>query len=134
MTSDQIKHLEFIQAVINRLAGNSFTVKSWTIALVSGMLAFAAKDSNPNFAILAFFPALCLWGLDAYYLRQERIFRKLYDAARSNPSLDCSMDVTTQNAEVDGCFGTAFTPALLAVHVPTMIAIVAVLVHALVRR
>ncbi len=25
------------------------------------------------------------WGLDAYYLRQERLFRKLYDKVRRDP-------------------------------------------------
>ncbi len=29
----KIKHLEFIQAAINRMAGNSFLLKGWTVTL-----------------------------------------------------------------------------------------------------
>jgi hypothetical protein len=32
---DKIKHLEMIQAVISRLANNSFLLKGWSITLVS---------------------------------------------------------------------------------------------------
>src|SRR4051812_7194957 len=78
-----LKHLELIQAVVTRLAGNSFTIKGWSITLVSALLALSAKDSNSRYALLAVLPALCFWGLDAYYLRQERLFRKLYDAIRT---------------------------------------------------
>ena len=31
--------------------------------------------------MIAFLPALVFWILDAYYLQQERLFRKLYDEA-----------------------------------------------------
>src|SRR2546428_5572109 len=79
----KVKHLEMIQAVVSRLAGNSFSIKGWSITLVSALFALAAKDANARYAALALLPALCFWGLDAYYLRQERLFRKLYDAVRT---------------------------------------------------
>lgn len=84
MTADEhrIKHLEFIQSVITRMAHNSFLLKGWSVTLVAAIFALAAKDANEAFALLAFFPGLAFWGLDAYYLRQERLFRKLYDAVR----------------------------------------------------
>ena len=31
------------------------------------------------FVLLAYFPALTLWALDGYFLRQERPYRALYD-------------------------------------------------------
>ncbi len=40
MTEAIAKHLEFVQAVINRLAGNSFLLKGWSITLVSGLLGY----------------------------------------------------------------------------------------------
>jgi len=76
------KHLEFIQAVINRMAGNLFYLKGWAITLIAGLFALAAKDSNPKFFALAFGVAVVLWLVDGYFLRQERLFRSLYDHAR----------------------------------------------------
>ena len=31
MTEEQIKHLEFIQGIINRMNSNSFAIKGWAI-------------------------------------------------------------------------------------------------------
>ena len=82
MDEDRRKHLEFIQAVIARMAGNSFLLKGWTITLAAALFTLAVKDANRVFAVIALFPAVCFWGLDAYYLRQERLFRRLYDDVR----------------------------------------------------
>lgn len=76
---DALKHLEFIQNVITRMASNSFLLKGWTVTLVAALVALAAQNANPLFVALAFLPAIAFWVLDAYYLRQERLFRKLYD-------------------------------------------------------
>jgi len=78
MTPDQIKHLEFIQTVITRMNSNSFQLKGWSITLVSALLALFASTKNINFVLVAIFPALVFWFLDAYYLMQERKFRGLY--------------------------------------------------------
>ena len=75
-------HLEMIQGVVNRLSHNSFLLKGWSVILVSAMFAIAAKDSNMIFIYLAYFPAISFWGLDGYFLHQERLFRALYDHVR----------------------------------------------------
>jgi hypothetical protein len=82
MLSEQVKHLELIESVVSRMASNSFLLKGWSVALGVALLGFAAKDSNQRFALLALFPPVVFWGADAYYLRQERLFRKLYDRIR----------------------------------------------------
>lgn len=81
---DAIKHLEFIQNAITRMANNSFLLKGWTVTLVAALFALAAQNANPNFVYLAFFPLIAFWFLDAYYLRQERLFRALYNEVRKN--------------------------------------------------
>ena len=43
----EIKHLEFIQGVITRMASNSFAMKGWMIAIISALLAIYA-DSKPK--------------------------------------------------------------------------------------
>ncbi len=73
----KIAHLEMIQGVVNRLAHSSALLKGWSVVLVAALFALAAKDSAKHFALLAFLPAVVFWGLDGYYLWQERLFRNL---------------------------------------------------------
>lgn len=79
---DQIKHLEFLQAVIARLANNSFLVKSWALTLTGALLAFAAANASRPMAVTALTSLVAFWFLDGYFLQQERSFRKLYDEVR----------------------------------------------------
>jgi len=82
MDEQTIRHLELIQDVVTRLAQNSFAYKGWTIALVAAIFALAAGQAQAAYLLVALVPTLAFWGLDGYYLRQERLFRKLYDGVR----------------------------------------------------
>ena len=95
-TEDKRKHLEFIQAVINRMASNSFLFKGWSITIIAGVSAFAAQDPNPALMVVPVVATLLFWAIDAYYLMLERSFRKLYTkiAATSPDRIDYSMNVT----------------------------------------
>lgn len=90
----RLKHLEFIQQAINRMASNLFLLKGWTVTLIAALFALAAKESRDVYALLAYFPTLMFWLLDGYFLSQERRFRSLYDHVRSldESSIDFSMD------------------------------------------
>ncbi len=98
----KIKHLEMIQGVINRMASNSFVLKGWTVVLISALFALAARDSNKLYIYLAYFPSLAFWVLDGYFLRQEKLYRKLYDKVRNTKEsdIDFSMDTTLLTKEV----------------------------------
>lgn len=76
---NRVAHLGFIQEVIKRMASNSFLIKGWSVTLVSAIFALSAKEPNSNIILIAYFPAIMFWLLDAYYLHQERLFRKLYE-------------------------------------------------------
>ena len=78
----KLKHLELIQSVINRMASNSFRLKEWSVVLVSAILFLAARENSGEAALIGLVPALVFWGLDAYFLRQERLYRTLYDQVR----------------------------------------------------
>ena len=123
MTEDFRKHLEFIQSIVARMAGNSFLLKGWSVTVTSGLFALSAKDNNPVFAFVALFPSLVFWGLDAYYLRQERLFRKLYDtliSATSDKSPETiemlSLDTTAFRKQVPGWFRTLFSASVFWLH------------------
>ncbi len=80
----RIAHLGMVQNVITRMASNSFAIKAVTVTITAGVLAFtgAVKDPHPSILLAALVPVVMLWGLDAQYLRLERLFRRLYDAVR----------------------------------------------------
>ena len=92
--SNKQKHLEMIQGVINRLSRNSFLLKGWSVTLFSALIALSTHNSNVNLVYFAWIPITILWGLDAFFLRQEQLFRKLYDLVRILPEdkVDFSMD------------------------------------------
>lgn len=98
----KIKHLEFIQSVISRMANNSFLLKSWSVVLVSALFVLSAKDAEKTYALLALLPILVFWGLDAYYLWLERLFRKLYRSVsdRNTDQIDFSMDLSHYKGSV----------------------------------
>ena len=127
-------HLQLIQGVINRLAGNSFLIKGWSVTLVAALFALAAAETEELFAYLAYFPGLSFWALDAYFLRQERLFRKLYDHVRALPEadIDFSMNTSSFDADVDPQRKVAFSPTLRLFHGTVAAAIVIVMIVLLV--
>ena len=76
------KHLEFIQAVIARMAGASGLAKAWCLTVTTAALGYAVANESTNIAWLGVFAGLMFGLLDARYLREERKFRWLYEDAR----------------------------------------------------
>ncbi len=83
MEDNRIKYFEMIQGVINRMASNSFMLKGWAVTLVSGIFILASKDADKTYFLVAYIPVIVFWGLDAYYLQQERLYRSLYNDVRN---------------------------------------------------
>ena len=73
-------HLSILQGVIQRMADNSRSCKVWCVTLVSAILVLVARTGEPRHALLALAPVALFLLLDAYYLAQERAFRKSYEA------------------------------------------------------
>ncbi len=78
----KMKHLEMIQSIITRMGGNSFMLKGWTVTLMTGIFVLADKSSDKIYFLGTFIPLFVFWGLDTIYLRQERLYRNLYDYVR----------------------------------------------------
>ena len=83
LTEDQRKHLEFVQAVISRLATSSAAAKGWGLTVATAAFGFSATEAVPFVAGLGIVVVFLFSLLDTYYLREERLFRFLYDEARS---------------------------------------------------
>lgn len=77
-----MKHLELIQGVINRLAGNSFSLKRWSVLILTAFVILLAREPHSHHHWFILVPLAALWLLDGYYLAQERLYRELYDQAR----------------------------------------------------
>ena len=92
----KIKHLEFIQGVINRLASDSFRMKGWCVVLVAALFILLARQGQVEFVAVALIPVIAFWGLDGYFLWQERLYRALYDHVRTleEGKIDFSMNVS----------------------------------------
>jgi hypothetical protein len=126
----KLKHLEMLQNIIDRIAGNSFSLKGWSVVLVSALFALAAGDSNTHFVYLAYLPSMMFWILDGYFLWQERLFQKLYDRVRtaSESEIDFSMDTSSVRGEVSSWIGTMFSRTLLIYHGTILGAVVVITV------
>jgi hypothetical protein len=135
MSDDQRKHLDMLQAVISRLAGNSFSIKGWAVALVAVLGGFAAKDADSRFVLALWLPAVCFWGLDAFYLRQERLFRSLFNAASAPASTVpvYSMDTRPYSKQVPGILGVAISRTVLWLHLPILAFVLALTVYTVTR-
>lgn len=80
----KLKHLEFLQGIINRMANCSFLLKGWSVILVAALLALsAATQEKVAFVAISFVPVIVFWILDGYYLWQERLFRAVYNVVRT---------------------------------------------------
>lgn len=92
----KMKHMEMIQGVINRMASNSFALKGWAVTLVAGIFALSSKDADKMFFLVTYVPILIFWGLDTYYLLQERRYRTLFEKVRNTEedAIDFSMNVS----------------------------------------
>ena len=94
-STGKIAHLQMIQGVINRMAGNSFMLKGWTVALLVAVTAMNKEGwiSPPEMCIGGILIVGVFWFLDAYYLAQEQEFRDIYNNVRNKTpdQIDYSM-------------------------------------------
>ncbi len=107
-----LRHLEMIQGVIDRMARNSFLLKGWAVTLLAATMWLSARmpDTIFPFVAIALFLIAVFWGLDGYYLRQERLFRCLYDSTRTKEYTDFSMNTLEYSGEVRTWLWTCFSP------------------------
>ena len=121
----QIKHLELIQDVVNRLASGSFQMKGWMITIVSALLAIYADNENELYPLFAILPTVIFWFLDAYYLWQERKFRGLYNdvsgVTQNNKVQPFAMPVHLYTGNKYNFWRVLFSVTIWPLYVPVII-------------
>jgi hypothetical protein len=125
----KLKHLDFLQGVINRLSTNSFLLKGWSVVLISALFALSAKDSNVAFVFLAYFPAVIFWALDGYFLSLERRYRALYDRVRElePEQIDFSMRLEAPTSNFETWHSAFFSKTLIPFHGSLIVAVLIVM-------
>lgn len=129
-----IRYLELIQGQVSRMASHSFLIKGWSITLAAAIMAFAASASSSWSMTAAVLTSLAFWGLDAFYLRQERLYRALYDRVRDTwPDRECtigdmSLSTDTLSSTVPPWIRTMGSSVVALFHAPILITVVIVAV------
>ena len=124
--TEKVKHLELIQGVVNRLATNSFRIKGWTVILVSALLVLLVREGRTDLAWVGFVPVFVFWGLDGYFLWQERRFRDLYDhvCVLQKDDTDFSMDTSAfRRPWLGAVFSITLCPFYLALAISVAVAL-----------
>ena len=123
-TEKVVEHLKMIQAVINRLGRNSLWVKTWSLALIVAALILIAIHyvHLPYFSFILIPYVLGFWILDGYFLRQERLFRKVYDEVRVQSDTDFQMDLLKHRDKPKCSWVSAIFSVTLVIFLPVEIA------------
>jgi len=102
---------------------------------VSGLFAIGVADSEQAFIFLAYYPAAAFWVLDAYFLRQERLFRRLYDHVRvlNEDEIDFSMNTNCVQSGCESWVRTMFAHTLKIFYGIVLASITAVFITTIVK-
>lgn len=105
------KHIDLIQTTISRMASNSFMMKGWAVTILAAIFVLATKEVVPTFAFIALVPCFVFWGLDAYYLQNERRYRQLYNIVAQKETDVC---LSLEMPKVEGKNKTKFFQCLFS--------------------
>lgn len=130
---NKIAHLQMIQGIINRMGGNLFYLRGWSITLLAGLFAISTSDllEVGKWTPLLFFVLLILfWIYDAYFLSLEQKYRGLYDKVRKlkEEEIDFSMNVSEFKIHADKTlFAALFSLTLLGFYGALSMAMIIIL-------
>ena len=126
-----LAHLNMVQGVINRVAGNSAQCKTWCLTLVTALIAFAGAIHNIGPITLAILPIVMFFLLDAAYLATEIAYRNLFNTLAkairdSTYNLDQAFDLRAP--VTSGDFGQALCSWSIGIcYYPLIVAYVVVM-------
>lgn len=132
MDDRNIKHLEFVQNNIARMGNNSFGVKRMLITIVSALMAIYAETKNDTLLLIGIFPTILFWGLDAYYLQQERKFRGIYNILINDTSSEISLFEMPLNKFIEGEYGywkVLFSKTILIMYLGIILLLIGIFMY-----
>lgn len=80
-TEEFHKEIDLIQSCISRMADNCFRLKEWYVSLIAVVLSvlISQKCDIVLISLFVFGITSVFWGLDAFYLRMETLYRWKYE-------------------------------------------------------
>ena len=119
-----------IQAVVTRMATNSFMLKGWAVTLMAGTFVLSAKECDAMYFLIAYIPVIFFWFLDSYYLQLERKYRKLYNITVEIKSEEIDFTLTAPSAKREDktCYCQSFFSSTEILFYLPMVVLVAVVV------
>ena len=128
------KEIDLIQGCISRMASNSFMLKGWTISLVAVVLALTDDRFNLLFLLCCvLIPLLCFWYLDAFFLRTEKMYRKMYEwvlKERKGGNMDYQYDLNPYrfNEDTESYCKVMFSTTLKVFYgIPTLVVLLMIM-------
>lgn len=83
-----MKYLDHTQRIIQRFTVQSFAIKGFSLTFL-GLIANLIKDVSNIYVLLASLSGILIfYFLDAFYLRMERIYRKVEEQYDENKGLN----------------------------------------------
>lgn len=74
------EYFSIIQNVITRMAQNSFLIKAWSATLLAAIIVLTYSIINLLIFGVLLLIIIMFWYLDSYYLKLERLYRRLYNS------------------------------------------------------
>lgn len=126
----RVKHLEMVQAVVARMAGQGAALKNYCLTLTTAVAGFAITLGHPIAVLTALLPIAIFALLDAQYLRLERHFRGRFDAIRKEKwSVRPNFEISADNFQV-GYWDALISWSIGYFYVPLAVAAVIVFIIA----
>ena len=128
----KLKHLEFLQNIIDRMANCSFLLKGWSVTIVAALLALSSVTQEKiALVLISFLPIILFWILDAYYLWQERLFRTVYNAVRkkNENEIDFEMNPMDFVGGPNTWLSTIFSKTIVVFYLSLMVTMISVAIY-----
>lgn len=117
------------------MARNSFQIKAWTATLFAAIIVLTYSIINILIFIVLIFTICMFWALDSYYLRQEKLFRELFNAKvkefnenAKNINQPYSMHVDSYKEDEDSTLRIMFSISEFLYYIAFLITIIVFLI------
>lgn len=129
------KEIDLIQGCINRMANNSFLLKGWLVSIIAVVLALSIDELNKFIIVITvILVTISFWYLDAFFLRTEKMYRKMYEwvlKKRKEGEIDFQYDLNPHrfDGQVESIIEVMFSNTLRWFYGMMLFLIVVVIVY-----
>jgi hypothetical protein len=113
-------HIALLQGIINRLADNSASCKTWCLTLVAALISLAGATHVPAILTGGLVPIVIFGFVDTMYVAQERAYRELYacvvdDIRKGTYALDHAFEARAP-LSIRGCLKAVSSWSIFSVY------------------